>query len=554
MADQDVIKEFLVQLGFKVDDKGQKKFTSGIDDATRAVTRLVTTITGASLAVAAGVSAFASNLEGLYFASQRIGASANSLRAADYAARDLGASAGEVRNSLEGLARFMRDNPGGEGYLKSLGVQTRDANGNLRDTTDLLATLGQKLSAMPWYQAKQYAGLFGIDDNTLRAIQNPEFAQRLERNRSVLQNSGMDKATQDAHAFMEQLRGIGLQFESFSVKVQAALMEKLGPDLARFAVWFEQNGPMIAERIADIAKAIVDMGEDAGPYLRQFVDFFVQLDRATDGWSTKLIAAAAALRVVAGAGGVGGLAKGAGVVGAGAGGYWLGTEINNWLDGFLSEKAGRKTNLGFLLYEMFNDDKGFDPGPAAPSAAAAGASGMSRSDLSTFVMDYFQEQGWTRSQAAGIAANLGAESNFDPRAVGDSGQARGIAQWHPDRQAAFKQWAGFDIGDQRADLVKQLEFVQHELTRGAEQRAGQLLAATQNAQDAGAVVSRYYERPRAADAEAASRGAAAVQMSQTTNITVQGGSDPTSTAQAVAGAQGRVNEEMTRNLNSAVVN
>lgn len=550
MADQDVIKEFLVQLGFKVDDKGQKKFTSGIDDATRAVTRLVTTITGASLAVAAGVSAFASNLEGLYFASQRIGASANSLRAADYAARDLGASAGEVRNSLEGLARFMRDNPGGEGYLKSLGVQTRDANGNLRDTTDLLATLGQKLSAMPWYQAKQYAGLFGIDDNTLRAIQNPEFAQRLERNRSVLQNSGMDKATQDAHAFMEQLRGIGLQFESFSVKVQAALMEKLGPDLARFAVWFEQNGPMIAERIADIAKAIVDMGEDAGPYLRQFVDFFVELDRATDGWSTKLIGAAAALRVLAGAGGVGGLAKGASVVGAGAGGYWLGSEINTWLDGFISEKTGRSATLGTWLYDQFNAEPSFDAGPSAPGSGT----GMSRGDLSTFVMDYFQEQGWTRSQAAGIAANLGAESNFDPRAVGDSGQARGIAQWHPDRQAAFKQWAGFDIGDQRADLVKQLEFVQHELTQGAEQRAGQLLAATQNAQDAGAVVSRYYERPRAADAEAASRGAAAVQMSQTTNITVQGGSDPTSTAQAVAGAQGRVNEEMTRNLNSAVVN
>lgn len=550
MADQDVIKEFLVQLGFKVDDKGQKKFTSGIDDATRAVTRLVTTITGASLAVAAGVSAFASNLEGLYFASQRIGASANSLRAADYAARDLGASAGEVRNSLEGLSRFMRDNPGGEGYLKSLGVQTRDANGNLRDTTDLLATLGQKLSAMPWYQAKQYAGLFGIDDNTLRAIQNPEFAQRLERNRSVLQNSGMDKATQDAHAFMEQLRGIGLQFESFSVQVQAALMEKLGPDLARFAVWFEQNGPMIADRIAEIAKAIVDMGEDAGPYLRQFVDFFVELDRATDGWSTKLIAAAAALRVLAGAGGVGSLAKGASVVGAGAGGFWLGSEINTWLDGVISEKTGRSATLGTWLYDQFNAEPSFEAGPSAPGAGT----GMTRSDLSTFVMDYFQQQGWTRSQAAGIAANLGAESNFDPRAVGDSGQARGVAQWHPDRQAAFKQWAGFDIGDQRADLVKQLEFVQHELTQGAEQRAGQLLAATQNAQDAGAVVSRYYERPRAADAEAASRGAAAVQMSQTTNITVQGGSDPTSTAQAVAGAQGRVNEEMTRNLNSAVVN
>src|SRR5690606_9606156 len=109
----DVIKEFLVGLGFKVDEKGLKTFTKSIDGATTAVTRLVTTLAGASLTVAAGVSAFASSLENLYFASQRIGATADSIKSIEYAARDLGATAGEARGSLEGLARFLRDSPGG---------------------------------------------------------------------------------------------------------------------------------------------------------------------------------------------------------------------------------------------------------------------------------------------------------------------------------------------------------------------------------------------------------------------------------------------------------
>jgi hypothetical protein len=106
--------------------------------------------------------------------------------------------------------------------------------------------------------------------------------------------------------------------------------------------------------------------------------------------------------------------------------------------------------------------------------------------------------------------------------------------------------------DDRADLIKQMEFVQHELTEGAEQKAGNLLKATQNAQDAGAVVSKYYERPRDTDREAAVRGEMASQLIQTTNITVNGATDPAATANAVGGAQSRVNQELTRNMNTAV--
>lgn len=266
MADQGVIKEFLVGLGFKVDQKGAKDFANGIDVATKSVTRLVTVIAGASLTVAAGVSAFASNLEALYFASQRVGATAEGLKAAEYAARDLGASADEVRGSIENLARFMRDTPGAEGLIQGWGIQTRDANGNLRETQDILTSIGDHLKTMDWAHAKVRSSFLGIDDNTLRAIRSDEFGAKLEQNRKKLRDSGLDQATKDAHAFMETLREVGLQFEVFSVEVQSALMRKLGPDLRRFAEWFQQNGPMIADRIADIAVKLIDFAEKSGPY------------------------------------------------------------------------------------------------------------------------------------------------------------------------------------------------------------------------------------------------------------------------------------------------
>ncbi|MCY1302619.1 hypothetical protein D9M68_802880 [compost metagenome] len=45
---------------------------------------------------------------------------------------------------------------------------------------------------------------------------------------------------------------------------------------------------------------------------------------------------------------------------------------------------------------------------------------------------------------------------------------------------------------------------------------------------------------------------AQVTIHQKTDVNVSGGSDPNATAQAVVGAQGRVNEELVRNMNSAV--
>ena len=52
---------------------------------------------------------------------------------------------GTVDNATEKsaavLARFMRNSPGAEGFLTGLGIKTRDANGNLRDTVQIYTEL-----------------------------------------------------------------------------------------------------------------------------------------------------------------------------------------------------------------------------------------------------------------------------------------------------------------------------------------------------------------------------------------------------------------------------
>lgn len=230
MAQADVIREFLVQLGFKTDERSLKKFSDGVEGATRQVAGLVTAIAGS--ATVAALYKFASNMEAVYFSVQKAGAGAVNLKAFEKAAQNFGASAGEALSSVQSLARMLRQEPGTEGFLASIGIQTRDANGNLRDTTELMADLGNALKNKPYYLAAQYGSMLGISEDTLRAMMNGDFSRELEKQRALLQDSGYDQASKEAHKFMVELREVETKLEAIGVKVGSFALEvvnTLGP-------------------------------------------------------------------------------------------------------------------------------------------------------------------------------------------------------------------------------------------------------------------------------------------------------------------------------------
>ena len=199
----DVIKEFLVSLGYKVDATGERKFVDGVKVASTEVAKLGLAAAAAAASVAAAVVKMASSLEDLYFMSQRTKASAANIQSFGYAASQMGSSVEGARGSIEGLAKFLRENPGGEGLLGSIGVQTRDVNGALRDTTDIMQDIGKRLRNMPQYRAISYANVFGIDYKTLMVLEQGvgEFSGRYQK---LLQRFGLsvDDATKKSHELM----------------------------------------------------------------------------------------------------------------------------------------------------------------------------------------------------------------------------------------------------------------------------------------------------------------------------------------------------------------
>ena len=179
----------------------------------------------------------------------------------------------------------------------------------------------------------------------------------------------------------------------------------------------------------------------------------------------------------------GGATAGVGTVAGAVGGAYLGHQVGTAIANFLGvEQPDQIQGAG-------------NTGGAQGAGATGGAQGAGATGGAQAALAYFQSQGWTKEQAAGIVGNLQAESSPDlnPNAIGDGGQAVGIAQWHPDRQANFQQTMGKPI--QQSSLNDQLQFVQWELSN-TEMSAGSRLKAAKTAEEAAQIIDRMYERSK----------------------------------------------------------
>ncbi|MDR8787961.1 hypothetical protein FEP82_05958 [Burkholderia multivorans] len=651
----------MVALGFRVDEKGLKNFKEGVEGTTKGVKQLIATVSGAALTVSAGVAAFASKLERLYFVSQRTGASAANLRGFEFAARNMGVSADAATGTIENLARFLRNNPAGEGYLATLGVQTRNANGELRDTVDIMSDLGKALASKPTWLASQYGNILGIDENLMLAMRNGDFERLLKQYREMSQTTGLDKAADDSHKFMTQLRGLGTTFENLGIRVEGAMLQKIGPQLERFQRWMDEHGDEIANRITDIADAVVRAAVAMGPALAWLADKFVELDRGTDGWSTKILLLgvalkalgvfriaggilkmAGALRAAGAAGGgllsvLGSLATAVAAVGAAFAGWKIGDALRDKVDGLISQLSGGKYRSiwdvltgkdrrgldatgGYTQEEIdsvkdgggakLTPPRGTAPAPAQPApsapAVAPAASGGLVGAMSRLADTAFGKL-IARGEGDYNSVNRGARGGY--RAGTENLEGMTVAQVMAAQRAGQFNAAGrYQIigstlaeaarslklnGDEMFDRKLQDRIFEQYLVRNkrraiadyVEGRSDDLRGALRAASREWASVadpdtgrSYYagkgnnrasitvaemeaalrntratYQPPAALAAQSAARsGPAKVELHQSTQIHVNGASDPNAAGRAVEREQRAVNADMVRNLQGVI--
>ncbi|MFL9943738.1 hypothetical protein [Paraburkholderia graminis] len=345
----DTIKEFMVKLGFQVDGSGQKKFVDGVVGASLKVAELGVAVKTASAAVVASVTVIASQMESLYFASQRTGAAVANIQALGFAAAQMGSTADAAKGSLENLARFMRNSPGASGLIQNLGVQTQGANGQLRDTTEILQDLGKQFANMPYYRANAYAQALGIDEKTLMALRQG-VGQFGDDYKDMLAKAGLDsqQAAESSHAFMNQVRSLGAAFVILSQKVGTSLASKMSGDIKRFREGLVDNFGRISNIIERVVGAVIKMADVVSSLalrgmqaIGALIDWFDGLDSGTKTLIESVAALYAGWRLL----NMGFLASPIGIIVA------LGTAILALYDDYKVWKEGGKSLIDWGKWE-----------------------------------------------------------------------------------------------------------------------------------------------------------------------------------------------------------
>ncbi|HDC4611314.1 TPA: transglycosylase SLT domain-containing protein [Enterobacter kobei] len=261
----ETIKDFLVSLGFDIDEAGAEKFDSVLAGTTANAIKMGLAVEGAALTVVAFTAKIASGLDNLYWASQRTGATVQGIQSIGYAVSQVGGSVDAARSSLESLSRFVRNNPGAEGFLNRLGVQTRDASGNMRDMAAIFTGVGQKLSSMPYYRANQYAQMLGIDENTLMAMRRGVGAfsgQYSAMAKAIGFNA--DEAARSSNKFMTSLREFGPMAGMARDKIGSNLAGGLAGSLDTLRRHILDNFPRIEQTLTKAIKGILALGDIIG--------------------------------------------------------------------------------------------------------------------------------------------------------------------------------------------------------------------------------------------------------------------------------------------------
>ena len=277
----ETLKDFLISLGFKVDEAGARKFDAVVAGTTLKAIELGVKVEAAALSVVAFTAKIASGLDDLYWASQRTGATVEGIKQIGYAVSQVGGSVDGARGSLENLARFMRNNPGAEGFLNRLGVQTRDASGNMRDMATIFTGVGQRLSSMPYYRANQYAQMLGLDENTLMAMRRgiSEYMGQYNAMKKAI-GFNPDQAAAASNRFMTSLRTLSEAASMARDKIGSNLADGLAGSLDRLRSQILDNFPKIEGAITATVKGILWAGEMVGRVIYRLI----QLGEGISNW------------------------------------------------------------------------------------------------------------------------------------------------------------------------------------------------------------------------------------------------------------------------------
>ena len=518
---------------------GIKTLSKGFEDVSRhalssflAVARMVPPLAAiTSAASLAGMADLVSSWDQfgskLGFASARINVAASRLQSLEGAAQLAGASSGTLTSGLMSLGTVMNDAVGGRApeavaLFNQLGIAFQDGSRHALNVTQVLPKLADSIASMrdPFQQARVATKFFGGAAEDLLPFLRSGAAGLAEYTAKAKAYGVMTQAGVEAANRLRQSQvGVSLAVQGLTNSIAERLAPILTPILDQMANWVAINRDWISTDIGDEVKQFAIWVEtiDFKSKIAEVEDFGTRAKSVVDalgGWKTVLegIIAIKFSGFLSGAiGPVVSLLRLLALVPAAV--EVAAVKVADLAVGKVGTQADVRndhTGIGKWIYDSssalrYADNWLHGTGDARQERLSSAQVATNQSQA----MNSLMNMGYSESQAAGLVANFSAESGLNPGLTGDSGQAYGIGQWHPDRQALFAKRFGHSIVG--SSLGEQLQFSDYELHTTERGALGHLQTAG-SASAAGDAVSRYYERPRAVDDAAFNRAQLATDL------------------------------------------
>lgn len=273
------IKEFLVGLGFDVDDAGLAKFSAAIASATAVAVALGAAATAMAGAVVAGVKNIAGEYDALDKLAQRYRTTADAVDEFKDIAQVLGLS--DAQSDLTAFDRAIADTSIGLGRAKKvfeeLGVSVTDAKGKLKPTLDVLGEVQAKLATME--RGKQIAIMERLQlDPALLKFFNADLATFKADLEAIDKAAGFDlgEAVEQSKGFMKTWRGMQQEWSKVQIvvtKLYESVAVKLMPVLRDAVDDFRR-------RLETFRRYVMDNFDGVRKIIGGAVSFVVELARA----------------------------------------------------------------------------------------------------------------------------------------------------------------------------------------------------------------------------------------------------------------------------------
>lgn len=262
-----IVIDLLMKTGaFETDTKRAEKRLAALGKEAQRVGKVIgTAIAGGAIAVATGLTAMVKgaidSADAIRDLSIRTGVSTETLSAFGYAASQTGTDIDVLAKGMKVLAKNVADslNPTSEQskVFKALGIEVKDAQGNLRDIGDLIPEIADRFKAMEdgTTKAALAQALFGRAGVELTEFLNQgsaglsEFTDRARKLGLVLD----EETAKSADDFNDTLGNLKAVTQGYAL----ALAEELLPDLQKLASSFESTATE-GNKVKDMAQGTAD--------------------------------------------------------------------------------------------------------------------------------------------------------------------------------------------------------------------------------------------------------------------------------------------------------